>query len=212
MIDEAHDHAAEALETAIALFRAERTGELAFDEHVRPIRFVTDNETGHIVAPVMVAVLQCFEAVLHVPEESDDALQLLLTPEAMDGESHAAADRWRIHHGEPQESRWARFHIESARHGPYVFDGAVFMGPNPVAGVEAALCRRLNEDPDLLGKVCERAAHFSIASPVCVGLDPDGVHVRARFGVVRVEFPHRAHGAHDAERLVEELLKDAGGS
>lgn len=195
-----------ALEHAQRVFRAERAGVLAFSEHAVPLKFVTDPQTGHIVAPVMVALLEELEAVLFVPEESDEAVQLLLTPEPLDGENHPMADRWRIHHGEPVDIRWARFHIEGARHGAMVFDGDAFMVANPLADAEPALCRRLNADKDALGALCQRVLGAAIEEPVCVGVDQDGLHVRARFGVVRVPFEHAAQSADAAERMIESML------
>jgi hypothetical protein len=201
--------AAPSAEEALRFLRAERAGDLQFQGHVRRLKFVTDNRTGHIVASLMVAAMEAGEVVLHVPEEGEDALQLLCTPEPLD-ENDEGVDRWRIHHGEPEDVRWARLHIETARWGPVVYDGEAFMVGNPLAGDEPGVCRRLNEDPERLRRLVEAAGHPEVAKPLCVGVDPDGLHIRARFGVNRVEFPRRAGSGEDVERMVEEM--GGGGS
>jgi hypothetical protein len=199
-----------ALEDALRLFRSERAGVLSFDEQVRPVRFVTDPSTGHVVAPAPASMLECFEAVLFVPEESDDALQLLLTPEPIDNDNHPAVDRWRIHHGEPGDARWVRFHVESARRREMVFDGDAFMRASPVADAEAGLCKKLNADRDRLARLCKACAGLDVEKPVCVGVDQDGLHVRARFGIVRAPFEHEARTPEEARRAVDALLARCG--
>jgi len=196
--------AAPSVDDALRFLRAERAGELAFEGHVRPLKFVTDNRTGHVVAPLMVAALESGEVVLHIPEEDEDALQLLCTPEPID-ENDEAADRWRIYHGEPEDVRWARLHIETARWGPVVYDGEAFMVENPLAADEPRLCKKLNQDKDALKNLVAAAGHAEIADPLCVGADPDGLHIRARFGVNRVEFPRRADSAADVEKMIGEM-------
>jgi len=194
------------LDDALRFFRAERAGELRFDENMRSLKFVTDNETGHIVAPVMVAMLQTADCTLFVPEEDPDALQLLVTPEEIDGETHPSADRWRIYHGEPDDVRWAEFFIDSARLGPMVFDGDALMIANPLAPAEPAACKRMNADKQALGRICRTCAGVEVAEPVCVGVDPDGLHVRARFGVVRVDFDDRVEAPAELEAALDALL------
>lgn len=194
---------------AISFLRAERAGELAFAGHVRPIKFVLDNESGRIVAPMMVAAADDPHPVLFLPEESLDAMQLILSPEPMDGETHAAADRWRIHHGREEDIRWMSCYIDSAKWGPMVYDGDALMLSNPLADYEPAACKKMNQDRSLLTQLCERGAGVAVADPVCVALDPEGLHVRARFGVVRIPFAEPAQDAEHAARLIDELIREA---
>lgn len=202
-------HALAALEDALRLFRSERAGIMIFDEAVRPVRFVTDPDTGHVVAPAPASMLECFEAVLFVPEESDEALQLLLTPEPIDNDNHPAVDRWRIHHGDPEDARWVRFHVESARRREMVFDGDAFMRPSPVGAAEPSLCKRLNADRELLARICRACAAVEVEKPVCVGVDQDGLLVRARFGIVRVPFAHEVLTPDEACKAVDALFARA---
>ena len=77
-----------ALDEAQRLLAAHRIGALAFAEAVRPVKFVLDNDDGRVICPVMSAALDLPELVLFVPEESDEALQLLLESEEIDEKDH----------------------------------------------------------------------------------------------------------------------------
>ena len=54
---------------------------------------------------------------------------------------------------------------------------------------EGALLRELNRDKAALGAMCERMAGVRVEGACAVGVDPHGIDVRARFGIVRAEFP-----------------------
>jgi len=199
----------DALGSALETLRAHRAGELAFGEHVRPLRFVQMPDDGRIVFPAMQAMLDAPELVLFIPEESDEALQLLLTAEPVEAHAHAGPDRWRIHHGEPQDIHWVAAWVDAARRGPFVFDGDAMMQSNPLAGEEAALCKRANADERALLDAADRATGRKNQEPRCVGADPWGLHVRTYFDVVRL--PFRVEDApvgsrEAAERAVDHLL------
>lgn len=198
----------DALETAYRFLMANREGVLVFDEHHVPVRFVTDNSTGRLVMSVPVAVFFSHEHVLFVPEEREDSMQLLVSPEQID--ECAATDRWLAFHGDPEHVRWATCWIESAKQSPWVFDGEALSRPNSLAGAEAGLVKGLNGDQPGLARLCERATGAAVERPVCVGVDQDGVHVRARFGVVRVPFPHTANDAEHARRMISRLVLGPG--
>ena len=183
---------------------ADCIGVLRFgDDDVVPIKFVIDNETGRLVATVPVAVLLAVDQVLFVPDERDGALQLMLSPDEM--EEGPATDRWQAFHGAPEHVRWGAFWIDSARYGAWVLDGEALMQPNALAKDEPALCRRLNEDSGRLAAICQRYAGVVVPSPVCVGVDGGGIHVRARFGVVRVRFEERVGSGEEAMRVIEQM-------
>lgn len=195
---------AEALEHALGVFTAGLEGRLRFDEQAATIKFVIEPKEGRLVASVPVAVFFAAELVLDVPEESDDALQLLVSAEEC--EEGAATDRWQAYHGAPEHVRWASFWVDGARHGAWVFDGDAFALPHPFAAEESVLCKMLNADKARLAALCQRYAGVVVPDPVCVGVDPRGVHVRARFGVVRVRFEGLAGDAAAAKRVIEGML------
>lgn len=193
-----------ALEHALSVLDASREGVLQFAGETIPIRFIVNGANGRLIASIPAAALLAVDAVLHVPEETPDALQLQLSlDEAQEG---PATDQWQAHHGQPEHVRWSEFTIDAARHGAWVFDGDAMMRPNTVAPGEAALCRTLNSDKPRLAALCQRFAGLVVPDPTCVAVDPAGIVVRARFGVVRVFFPQRAADAEAAKSQIESML------
>jgi hypothetical protein len=95
--------------------------------------------------------------------------------------------------------------IESVKCVGFVVDGADLNTINTLHADETALCRELNADPARLAAMCLRETRTSVADPVAVGVDPFGIAVRARFGVVRVEFAAEAMDAAAARREIEAL-------
>ncbi|HMN97500.1 MAG TPA: hypothetical protein PKC43_14165 [Phycisphaerales bacterium] len=201
------------------------SGDLRFDEHVRPLRFVIAPE-GHLVAPVMVAMLESVDAVLMLPSEAEALeeplpdpsgepaagvrrqmplqLQVSLEPFDPSGPRGGLADRWRAYHGEPEDVRWALMAIDAARTGVHFLDGLALMRPNPLAAIEARACRALNARRDALREACRERLGVSIEAPVAVGVDPGGIDVRGAFEVRRLEV------AQSMESL-EDVLAAVGG-
>lgn len=157
--------------------------------------------------PVHADVLLQDDLTLFIPEETDDALQLLGEPVEIDPARHAACDRYVACFGRPEFTHWMLLDLESVRRLEVVVDAAEIARSNPLASFEAALCRGLNARPDLLGAACRAALGTAPAAPVAVGVDPFGVIVRARFGVMRLEFEGEALSPNDAHREIENLLR-----
>ncbi|MHC4809916.1 MAG: hypothetical protein ACYTEV_06065 [Planctomycetota bacterium] len=184
------------VDAAHAFLRGHSTAEIRFDEHLRPLHYVVAPD-GLLVAPVMVAMLQSMDTVLFVPECSEDAMELSVTllPLEEHGPEGGLCDRWRIFHGDPPDVRWARMSIDAARYAGMVIDGEALMRPNPLAAEEAAICREVNtgrlED---LRRAAERVSGVDVPEPRLVGVDPGGLDVRARFGVIRVPLAVDAEG------------------
>ncbi|TVQ81428.1 MAG: hypothetical protein EA380_01870 [Phycisphaeraceae bacterium] len=184
MGDEARERTA--LRDAKRYLASYREGVLAFDGQQVPVKFVSDHADGRLVISAPVAVFFAHEHVLWVPEETLDSMQLLISAEEV-GES-VATDRWQAYHADPEHVRWAACWIDSARLGAWVFDGDAMVGANPLGGVESAVVKEVNADRDVLRRMCEASLGMKMESPLCVGLVPEGLHVRARFGVVLVAF------------------------
>ena len=169
-----------------------------------PIRFVIDGGTGRLVFPADGTMQGAENLVLFVPREQpedDHELQLMLSAGPA---TEAAADRWRAYHGQPRVSAFGSFGIEGVKYDGEVVEDAV-SGPNALAGVEGKLCKRLNADLPGLAAACVRAAGVHVKDPLAVGVDEFGVDLKARFGIVRLEFGTVASVA-DVERMVEALL------
>jgi hypothetical protein len=194
-----------ALRHALQVLAASREGVLLFNDQHVPVKFVTDPATGHPIMSVPAAVLLATDHTLMVPEDSDDALQLMITPDAV--EESIITDRWMAYHGTPDHVRWADAWVESAKHGPWVFDGEAMMRRNPLAGAEPGICKKLNADKAALAKLCQRFAGVPVPVPTCVGADPDGLYIRAAFGVVRVPFEQPAEDAAAVDETVAAMLK-----
>lgn len=201
--------AEQSVEDAYRFLRSYTTGDLRFDENLRPLRYVI-GPGGRLVAPVMYAMLDADDAVLFVPEYQEGAMEVQVTLSLLDpeGPQGGLTDRWRIYHGEPQDVHWAVLDIDAARYHDWVLDGISLVRPNPLAAEEAGLCRRLNEDRDTLRLVCRRAADTQVENPTLVGVDPLGFDVRRRFDVIRLAAPRPMEKAGDVEGVFEEMSSD----
>lgn len=211
---EGHERAEHAaLDHARSVLSAYREGVLFMDDQHAPIHFVADHGTGRLIASVPAATFFASHHAMYVPEETDDSLQLLLSCEEI--EECFATDRWMAFHmGDsefPEHTKWAAFWIDSAKHGPWVFDGEAFMAPNPVAELEPKACKKINSRRDDLARVtAELTGADATEGALCVGVDPGGLYVRLRHGVVRVPFPEPEEGEGSTietlDTLVERLL------
>ena len=200
-------------ERAHAFLRAHAHGDLRFDEHLRPLKYVITPE-GRLVAPVMVAMIQAPDTVLFVPEAIEGAMELQVTLEQFDehGESGqgALADRWRIHHGDPPDVNWALLDIDAARFDGMIVDGPGLVRTNPLGRDEPRICKEMNHDHvDDLRRMCLHYAELSIETPVMVAIDPLGIDVRGQFSVVRVNAPETMQSADDALRVLAMMGREA---
>ncbi|MBL0921968.1 MAG: DUF2470 domain-containing protein [Phycisphaerales bacterium] len=202
-----------------------REGALAWsslgEDRVERVRFVLDPSERVVALPVSAPVVEAESHVLYVPEEGDDALQLLLDLDRERQAPEALVDRWRIHHGdaprrlpgdfkgEPGKVWWGRFTVDTARLGSAVIDGEALLAPNPLAPIEPRICRRMNADRDALRRVCEAVGGAAPREPLCVGIDEEGVHVRADGGLMRLPFGGAITAPDEAERTLDGWLRSA---
>lgn len=189
--------------------RAFAEGLLLFDDLTLRRPYVVDSATGDPVCPVPAAVLSADQLTLHIPDEIDDALQLLVTPIEINPDREAAADRWRIYHGAPREARWARLEIQSGRRGRDVFDAPDLRLPALFQQDEARLIAPLNADLPALARACRSVAGSAPADPRAVGVDPDGLDIRARFGIIRIPFSPPADSPAAAQAFIQRLIDEA---
>lgn len=203
------DPDADALTSAIDALHASREGVLIYGDRHTKVRFVTCNESGRIVMAAPEAAGEVPEALLCVPDESADALQLLMAIVPI--EECTATDRWCVFHGPQDHPRWVMGQIESARKGPWVFEGEDLTQPNILIHDEAALVRELNADREALRAICAAAGH-AVESPTAVGVHQRGLHIRVKYGVVAIRFPHPATDAAHARRILAHMRERAGGS
>jgi hypothetical protein len=190
--------------------RANREGSLMAGDTVDRVRFITDSISGRIVFPTVPAIADAAELVLVIPEEQpadSPELQLLLAAAPIDTAAAGSSERWMAYHGEPRFTRWLACAIDSAKFQGEVYGGEVLSRENPLRKAEPALCRILNESPAKLASLCQAIAGVSPREPRAVGVDDLGFDVRARFGVVRIEFPQPAADLEAAQALVHTMLE-----
>ena len=174
---------------ALAFMHGHLSGLIRFDENVVPMKVVVENE-GRLVAPVMVAMLTAGDTVIHLPDEEETSMHLMVTLEEFEesGPDGEMADRWRIYHGEPEDLKWAVMHIDAVRLDGVFYDGDGLLVPNRLAQVESASCWWANENlGDGLRAACLAAHDLELNDPRLVGVDPLGFDVRGRFDIVRLE-------------------------
>lgn len=202
---EAHHNAADA-RSALRYLRSHTLGALHFDALILKRAIALDPITSDPVITAPPAVLTADHVVLHLPEESDDALQLLVEPVELNPDTDPACDRWRIYHGTPRDPRFIRLEIQSARLRSAVFDADDLRLANPLANVEPRLCSLLNADLAALSAWCIRETNVTPTDPRAVGIDPDGLDIRARFGIIRINFDPPVDAATAEPRLRQLLL------
>ncbi len=133
--------------------------------------------------PIAEHELQAESLALMIPDEGDDALQLLVRAEEFDAARDRCADRWQAYFGRADQRRWARLRIDAARFAATILDGADLAWDSPLAAHQTALCRTANADPSRLAQICRAGSEAT-----AVGVDEWGLDVRTRIGVVRVSF------------------------
>jgi hypothetical protein len=199
----------------LRLLRRYHEGTLQHQERRAEVCFILEASTGQIVLPTEpgMAGEAGAELVLHLPDEITRDLQLAITPAAITRpEAEEAVDRWQAYHGgsgiRPHARVWLRCAIEGGKrpNSPGdVYGPETLVRPNALRKGEARLVKALNADRDRLARVCKAFARLDVADPLCVGVDPFGFDVRARFGIVRVEFDLEAATAEQAEGLIAAL-------
>lgn len=199
------------VDEAYAFLRGHTHGDLRFDEHFRPVKYVIAPD-GRVVAPAMVAMLQSADTVLFVPECAESAMEIQVTLEQFDehGPAGALADRWRIHHGDPLDVNWAILEVDAVRYDELVIDGCALIRPNPLASDESRICRQMNaEHADDLARMCHHFSKIDVEHPVMVAIDPLGIDVRGRFSVIRVRATEPMATADDAKRVLASMAQAA---
>ena len=182
------------------------------------VRFVIDGSCGRLVMCVEGWVTDECEGSLFLPEERRDALQALIEFDVAEP-SGAAQDRWAAYHGEPRYRCWASARITGVRRENEVCEEAELAPVNPLRPAESRLLKLLNAQRGALEGVCERLSGVKVPQACAVGLDPHGIDVRARFGIVRAEFPREECGSAGciecpdrAAEVIASMLRTAGGS
>ncbi len=180
---------------------------LRADDLFDPVRLVIDPRSGCPACPVPMGVFTASSWNLYIPEDQPDSVQLMVTPREVDPANHDAADRWMAYYGKPRLARFAIFEIEMYKRMDVTVGGAEARVVHPFRAHEGVLCREASAMEGELRRACERMSGASPAEVRAVGVDPYGLDVKVRFGVMRLEFDGRAG---DAERAREAMLRRLG--
>lgn len=202
--------------------RRHHEGTLLAGERAVGVKFIIDPSSGSLVMPVERWVIEWASqenaGSLFLPEERADALQVMVEF-LSEPPLGAAQDRWTAYHADPRHRHWAQARVGGARREDEVSDDDAIDARNPWGASERTLLKALNADRRALAAACARLAGVKPDDPCAVGVDPLGVDVRARFGIVRAEFPasecESDAGLSCPERAAEviaRLLRDAGGT
>lgn len=204
----------DAIQTVLRLLRAHAEGTLRCDETPEPVRFVYSRLDQSVVLPLEPRLLDSAQFLLCLPDDSFDlSVRALLQVVPLGDEREIDRDRHLAYHGPTNAGAWVLGRIEHAHSASgLVVDGDLLARPSPIAPDEPRLCKRLNADRAALADATELFAGVRIAEPLAVGVDPHGFDVRARHGIVRVEFPSRCDDGETAARVISTMLEpdDAG--
>lgn len=191
--------------------RRHHEGTLVIGDRATTVRFIIDGASGTLVLPVDGWMLEHPTGVLFLPEEREGALQVLL--EFLPGEPPGAAqDRWCAYHAETRQRLWATARICGTRRATEVCEADDLPLLNPLQRDEGGLLRSLNADRAALARLCQRLAGVDVADPCAVGINPQGLDVRARFGIVRAEFPVPVGSAAQVAEMLRSLREDSAGA
>lgn len=194
---------------ALQFLRRHHAGVLVADEAIYPRRFILDNASGKPVLTLPLGVEEAESIVLHIPDEGVPSLQLLAELEWLDPNLPAhgsATDRFLIHHARTEDSRFAMLNVLDAKWTEGMATVEDVIVPNPLAGVEPRLCKQLNRDRDRLASIVRTVGGREVFDPIAVGIDPDGVSVRTRTGLVRLPFDI-ARSVVDAEATIQSWIE-----
>ncbi len=191
-----------------ALLRLYTRGVVLFEEQVRPVKFVVDGRDGTLVFPIEIGALAGGMVVLCMPDETQHAMQLLLSTSAIeDWRAQEVCDRWQAYHGRPDRSTWCRGAIESAKFMDGMVDERFLASPNPLVDVEPKLCKAMNADRERLRRVVAAVTQQACSGALTVGVDAWGMDVRLEFGVQRIPFASPAMSKEEADAALDGLLK-----
>ncbi|NOG54328.1 MAG: DUF2470 domain-containing protein [Planctomycetes bacterium] len=112
--------------------------------------------------------------------------------------------------GESNSRSQPAWPLNRANSEPDVFDSTELLLRNPLADAEPRVCRWMNrERAEALHRLCRAYADMDVQDPLMVGIDPAGLDIRARFGIVRLPSPVIMPTEPDARATIERMIKYA---
>lgn len=194
---------------------ANLAGVLVCDDGAEPCRLVVAEAGGSVTLPMHKDLDEAGQWSFAAPQELDPAIELCLEPvggssDDLPDPDEIEADRWLAYHGStPPRCRLVSLAISFARYADP--DGRTHVAedvltPNPLRSHVSGLCKAINGDKAKLADACARMTGVRPESPVAVGVDEWGVHVKAAFDVLRLGFKEPAMDEAAARGWIGEVL------
>lgn len=203
-----HEHARARLLSHLA-------GMIVCEDGAEPARLVIAEAGGSVTLPMHHDLDEAGHWSFAAPQELDPTIELSLEP--LDPGAHELpepdeieADRWLAYHGStPPKCRLVSLGVAFARYANE--DGRTrvaedVLTPNPLRSHVPALCKLLNADKAKLADACASLTGVRPESPIAVGVDEWGVHVKAAFDVLRLGFDEPAMDETAARGQIGEVL------
>lgn len=183
-------------EHARARLLAHLVGVMVCEAGAEPCRLVVAEAGGSVTLPMHHELDEAGHWSFAAPQELDPAIELSLeplgSPDDLPEPTEIEADRWLAYYGStPPRCRLVSLAVSFARYsdgGGRTQVAEDVLTPNPLRSSMPALCRLLNSDKARLADACARLTGVRPESPLAVGIDEWGVHVRAAFDVLRLGF------------------------
>jgi hypothetical protein len=200
---------------ARARLLAHLAGTLVCDAGAEPARLIVAEAGERVIVPLHRDLDEAGHWAFAAPAELDPAIELSLEPsegadDRLPDPDEAEADRWLAYHGStPPRCRLVSLAAAFARYADD--DGrtrvaADVLTPNPLRAQVPALCKLLNAEKAKLADACARLTGVRPESPIAVGVDEWGVHVKAAFDVLRLGFDEPAMDEAAARERIGEVL------
>lgn len=201
------DPNANILHRAMHLMRSAWSCTLLFDETPFETQCMIDPRTGQFLVAIINDALEATDVTLACPRDSFDT-RLRISIQLDQTVSEEQYDRFTAYHLPAAAPLLARASYEYAK-----LDSGEVITPdqcplvNPLVDQYGPLCRTLNADRDRLARLCLSISGVKHEQPLAVGVDPDGIDIRASFGLVRIKLPDQIADPTDALSTIQALLE-----
>lgn len=190
--------------------RADRGAVLMTPEGPSRRPSIIDASAGVLVIPMSDTEAGLESATLFVPDESDQAVQVLILPSQSTHASDADMDRFRAAHGTPDPITLYRLKIDGARLGGRVVDGPDIDLKDPFLTESGAIRRALNANRTALTRACTYLGidlgARGTETLVALSVDPEGIDLKGPTGLGRYRFDKIARDRDHLRSLASPLL------
>lgn len=203
------DPNADILRRATHLMRSAWSCTLLYDESPFETQCMIDPRTGEFLVAIVNNALEASDISLACPRDSFDT-RVRISAQLSDEVSEEQYDRYTAYHLPASTPLLARAAYEYAK-----LDSGEVITPdqcslvNPLVDQFGPLCRTLNADRDRLARLCHSISGVEHDTPLAVGIDLEGIDIRASFGLVRMVLPEPIEHPEDAMGVITSLLESS---